>query len=249
MKRIFFVLVSIIVVACSSEFSNDVFDTPEISTNLESSSSKQINISFTEGLSSSAVSYGINPVDTTDRSGVDAGGIMTNVTSSSMTEWKFRTEPTILYSVFEPNFLCVSTFYEERGSQITASDNNGSYGVTFRLVDSAENLYVVWLWDVIYRRNVESSRSRDRDSFMERCSSYIGEYKDYIGDDASGDRYRRLQLSCVFPRMTELSDNDLLDSIALAEVDFVKEYWNALDDAAGSATTVESSASSSMMER
>ncbi|MCQ2102919.1 MAG: hypothetical protein MJY98_06810 [Fibrobacter sp.] len=232
MIKVLCMIFFLLLVACSSD---DSVSANEISEN-------------TEFFGDVTYSYGIVPVDTTIKFAqtgtIDGDAIVTS--SSSRTSFTFRSERTRLYSGSNSSVtLGIIAFYEERGAQIVAGDKNGSYTETFRLLELDENSYVGWLWNVRYN-HLSEYRDRDMKLFNDRCYSYEGEFVDYIGDDLTGERNRQLQLSCVFPRVSLLSDEDYLDSIALAERPFVEKYWSVPADSIEPESSMGSSASSGM---
>jgi len=228
MKQIISTIGLFFIVACNDSNSSSAI--------LESAdndiSSSSVEITFEESSSSilvpqssSSISYGIVPVTNPligDSQNI-GNGIGGNITSSSMTEYNFHTERTILYSTYTPVHVGIVAFYDENGVMVVASDENGYYYETIRLQMLEEQRFAIWLWSNNHYKH--DTCPRDRSLFKEKCESLIGEYMDYAGKK-SCSASSGLQLSCVFPIWSQLSDKDLIDSLAFVEKDFAEKYWN-----------------------
>lgn len=176
--------------------------------------------------SSSANSYGVVPYDTTKNYGSPNANAVVDgsVTSSSKVEYNFRTQGTILYEAFDvPSSLIVSVYYSELGARIGVADDDISNAIIYRILPAGDSKFVGWMWNAAYYHI--KNCDRDLGLFVEKCNSLLGEFQNYI-DENSCDTRHRLELSCVFPQKSELSDKDYLDSVAMAEKDFAEKYWN-----------------------
>ncbi len=178
--------------------------------------------------------YGVVAVDTTALGNGLQGGEQSlnddniNITSSSKTEYRFETERTLLYEVvLSPEMGLgpgwINAYYGENGIQFVGSGANGSYAVTYRLLeDDYHNKFVGWLWNLA-NSNSESCET-DRTYFESECGRLNGEFVDYRkeNDDCV---VRKLWLSCVSPLTTLLNEKETLDSIALDLKNFIIENW------------------------
>lgn len=210
----------------SAEFSEPA-DANDSATNLaQSQEENNVSSSNSRAESSSTESYGVIPYDTTKNydspnASTDVNG---GVTSSSKAEYNFKTESTILHAAFNaPTSLVISAYYDELGLRIGVTDKNVSNAVVYRILPTSELKYIGWMWNAAYY-HIENC-DRDLGLFVDKCASLSGELENYIGESSCDSRHR-LELSCVFPQNSQLSDKDYLDSTAMAEKEFAEKYWD-----------------------
>ena len=177
-----------------------------------------------EMISSSSISYGIIPIDTSSaQKGSDAGiDDMISMTSSSKTYYRFTTEQVKIYDTLG---IYVNAYYEEKG--LCGNDNRvgGSAIFTYRLLNSPTDsirTFVGWLLDGAYWSD---NCVQDSTYFSNRCAELVGELVDYN----EGCSVNKLQLSCVYPY--EYTDSvEALNSIAKEFLNFAIENWVEIEE-------------------
>lgn len=177
-----------------------------------------------EMISSSSISYGIIPIDTSSaQQGSDTGiDDMISMTSSSKTYYRFTTERVELYDTLG---IYVNAYYEEKG--LYGNDNRvgGSAIFTYRLLNSSADsmrTFVGWLLDGAYWSD---NCVQDSTYFANRCAELVGELVDYN----EGCSVNNLQLSCVYPY--EYTDSvEALNSIAKEFLNFAMENWVEIEE-------------------
>ena len=229
--------------ACSSD---------SLSNSADAESASESSYSSVAALSSGTeektpVSYGIIPVDTNTPGGqsqalgdgeyIGASDDITNITSSSKTEYHFTTEKTILYE--EPNGYTIA-YYDELGLQYVGSDYNGGYLVTYRTLLDETRQYAGWLWSMSYSRSNEKC-ARDLELFNNKCDEYNGEFVNYREDIACTTM--QLWLSCVYP-IENVVDKAYMDSVAAVIHSYAAENWSAPYPAKDTVLSVSASSTS-----
>lgn len=230
-KNIIVMMLFAFMVACSDDSSSSGVNATDDGASLASGVDSTTVLSSSSGMTPP---YGVVAIDTTalgnglqggEQSLVDGNSI---TTSSSKTEYRFETERTLLYEVvLSPEMGLgpgwINAYYGENGIQFVGSGANGSYAVTYRLLeDDYHNKFVGWLWNLA-NSNSESCET-DRTYFESECGRLNGEFVDYRKED-DDCVVRKLWLSCVSPLTTLLNEKETLDSIALDLKNFIIENW------------------------
>lgn len=230
-KNIIVMMLFAFMVACSDDSSSSSVNATDDGASLASGVDSTTVLSNS---SSMTPPYGVVAVDTTTLGNGLQGGEQSlnddniNITSSSKTEYRFETERTLLYEVVVSPEMglgpgWINAYYGENGIQFVGSGANGSYAVTYRLLeDDSHNKFVGWLWNLA-NSNSESCET-DRTYFESECGRLNGEFVDYRKED-DDCVVRKLWLSCVSPLTTLLNEKETLDSIALDLKNFITENW------------------------
>lgn len=162
--------------------------------------------------------YGIIPIDTTIK-----GGSMTDngingeliTTSASKTEYRFNSTKTVL----RDDRIFITAYYEENGLSAGASDSNGAYLVTYRLLNSVDgNQFVGLLWNNAYW---SKNCTKDSSAFYEKCIGVNGEFMNYNEDGCRAG----LQVSCVYP-MEYDDPKKALNQLADEFLEYAFSNWN-----------------------
>ncbi len=247
MKRFFFsaVCTATLLVACTDDASSVTeASLMNSSESADTSSSAGVDENGTESSSSGAanIHYEVNPLgDSASDGSAQSNDDNQITTSSSKTAYKFETEKTLLYDLNPSASGYVTAYYEENGIQYLGGDINGSYLVTYRILeDESHNKFLAWLWHVAYLHN--GFCEEDKTYFEGVCHRQNGELVNYRELDAC--QVRNLQLSCVAPLNTDLDDKAVLDSLASNLKDFVDENWSKQEEPQEPSTATSASSSS-----
>ena len=229
MKKMFFFFILLLIWwACSSDSSSNSTNAEGNVVLTEESSSS---IENEEDLSSSSATntvsppYGVIPIDSAFLSGgpqnQNAGDA--NVTSSSKTQYRFKTDRSVLYEKRENDVnLFIVAYYDEFGLQFTGGDYNAGYMVTYRTLSDGTHNYAGWLWNNSYSQS-NGACENDYALFERECSSHNGEFVNYKEGDVCA--VRQLWLSCVYPLEVEVN-KAFIDSVATEINSFAVEHWS-----------------------